>query len=599
MNIFHRALATVFPALASPGDQLATIDGVQFRISYSAGDDGGEWGCVDMLAIPTVSAAVNVKANDVSQIPIYQYMRTSGGRQRVKSPLDYALSVKPNPYQNAATFWRTVAMQATVGECFVSTRGGQLTLLPFGYAVRFTGEDGATRYATIYTPDEAQAMKLPPDKPVIKEIYEFWEVWHFWTFQDENGCPVPMRCRFRHVLGLASDLYRYTSKLYNRGGAIVGYLSTDSSVDDRNKKLVADGFRNMLKKGRWRNSASNVGVAALDQGWKFNALNLSPQEMMLLETKKDLKKDFAQIVGVPLWKVGELEDYKYATAEAAQREYLLSSLNPLLNQIESEINAKSFLDFEPFYVEFSRDALISIDAEAMARIDDIGIKNGCMSVGEWRSRRNLPVGGPDLRQFPVNVTSAEYAAANEAIKLEAAKVDLEIKRQQLAAGGKPPGIITLPAAAPPAAPPPAAEDPAIDMAASLRAIQAKYAAGLTAETLKDAEALATLARSVIGEVATLYDLADRVGNFPEKYTSAATKRIAEAAAVDPAYEINRMVNAANFEAMKLAHGVKVKVRWVGGTNDGQIRTLGEPWTGTLRHPPIIDGEHESFLVLEK
>jgi phage portal protein BeeE len=598
MNIFRRALTHLFPAITAPADHIATIDGVQFRLSYSPDESGEEWGCVDMLAIPTVSAAVTVKANDVSQIPMYQYMHTNAGRQRVKSPLDYALSTRPNPYQNAATFWRTVAMQATVGECFVSTRGGELNILPFGCAVRFTGDDGAARYATIYSPEEAKAIGLATDKPVVKDIYAYGEVWHFWTFQDENGCPVPMRCRFRHVIGLASDLYRYTSKLYNRGGAIVGYLSTDLIVKDDQKKLVADGFRGMLSKGRWRNSRSNVGIAALDNGWKFNALNLSPQEMMLLETKKDLKKDFAQIVGVPLWKIGELEDYKYATAEAAQREYLLSCLNPLLNQIESEINAKSFLDFEPFYVEFSRDALISIDAEAMARIDDIGIKNGCMSVGEWRGRRNLPLTGQDIRQLPVNVTSADYATANEALKLEAARLEVEIKRQQLAAGGKPPGLLTITPAAPaPAALPLAAEDPpAIDMAASLRAIQEKHAP--TLDTLKDPEALAVTVRAVAGEVAALHGLADHLENFATRYIDAATQRIAEAADVNPAYEINRMVNAANFEAMKLARGVKVKVRWVGGTNDGQVRGLGEPWSGTLRHPPIADGEHESFLILE-
>jgi phage portal protein BeeE len=597
-----KLLSRFFPSLAAPADQQVTLDGVRLNISYSPDESGGEWGCIDMLALPTISNALNVKTSDVSQMALYQYMRTSSGRQRVKSPLDYALSVKPNSHQTASTFWRTVAMQATLGECFVSTRGGELNILPYGYALRFTGTDGAVRYATLYTPEEAKALGLSAAQPVVKDIYEYNECWHFWTFQDECGNPVPMRTRFRHLLGLASDLYRYTSKLYNRGGAIVGYLSSDKTVNDDQKRLVTDGFRGMLSKGKWRNSQSNVGVAALDNGWKFNALNLTPQEMSLLETKKDLTRDLAQIVGVPLWKIGVIDDYSYAGGEAAQREYLLSCLNPLLNQIENEINAKSFLDFEPFYVEFSRDTFISIDAKAQAEIDDIGIKNGCMSVGEWRARRNLPLIGQDIRQLPVNVTSADYAAANEALKLESAKLDVEIKRATLAAQST--KLPTLTIAAPAPALPPGNPDPspgavgAQDFAASLRAIQQKWSADLSPERLRDAGQLPEIVRSVVAEVAGLHGVGGHLDAFAEKYAGSAANRLASGE-VNTAYEVNRLVNAANYEALRAAHGVKVRVRWVGGENDGQTRALGEAWQGSLRHPPIRDGEHDCFLILEK
>src|SRR5690349_434952 len=97
----------------------------------------------------------------------------------------------------------------------------------------------------------------------------------------------------------------------------------------------------------------------------------------------------------------------------------------------------------------------------MAEVDDMAIKNGCMSTDEWRERRNLPHGGQDIRQIPVNVTSANFLAANEALKLESSRLDIALKQAQLTALQKPMPSITLTTPPAPTSPtPPAADDPA-------------------------------------------------------------------------------------------------------------------------------------------
>jgi HK97 family phage portal protein len=589
------------PALTVPADQQRMINGIPVTMSY-APDGSKPWAAVDMLSIPTISNAIEVKSNDVSQIPLYVYLRGSSGRQRVRGTLDYQLSEQPNRYQNAAVFWKTVAMQATIGECFISMRGGEFNILPFGYTVPYTTPEGEARYATVYSEPELQSLGAAAGSVIIKDTFDYREVLHLYTFQTECGQLIPMRVRFCHVLGLGSSLYQYSSNIFNRGGVIAGYLSTDQQVHIDKKKEAASQFKEtMTAQSTGRGNKSQIAV--LDGHWKFTALNFTPQELMLLETKKDLQRDFAQIVNVPPWKVGMLEDYKYATAEAAQREYLQSSLNPLLNLIERELNSKAISDFErPYlYIEFNREALITIDAKTMAEVDHIAIQDGTMTRDEWRARRNLPQGGQGIALMPVNATSTEYAVQSEALKLESLRLDVEIKRAALAGQSTKP-TLTI-AAAPPAAPSPgpnplADASNAPDFTASLRDIQRRWSDGLTPERLQDAGQLPEMVRSVVGEVAELHGVGGHLEQFAEKYSSAAMNRFASGE-INPAYEINRLVNAANYEALRLAHGVKVRVRWVGGENDGQTRTLGEPWQGTLRHPPIKDGEHDSFLVLEK
>lgn len=573
-----------FDWFSAPQDRQVTINGIRFSIQY--GPESEASGKVDLLSIPALSNAIEIKSNDVSQIPLYLYFKTKGGRQRIENDLAYRLSQQPNRYQNAAAFWKTVAMQATVDQCFISMRGGEFNILPFGSTYRYKTLTGEIRYA-VGTRDANGNF-------VLEQDYGYREVLHFWSFQDECGNPTPMRCRFKSVLGLGSDFYTYTTNIYNRGGTVVGFLSTDKMVDDAKKTSVIQAFKALFKSAAATStSGSDMKMAAVDNGWKFNALNLTPQEMMMLETKKDLKHDFAQIVNMPPWKLGMLEDYHYSTAEAAQREYLQVCLNPLLNQIECEINSKCISDFErPFlYVEFKRDVLITIDAKTMAEVDDMAVKNGCMSTDEWRERRNLPHGGQDIRQVPVNVTSSNFLVKNEALKLQSTMLDIEIKKAQLDAATKPLPQITVTAA-------PVKElPPGPDYLASLQAMQKKHVDMMTSEMMKDPEKLGMMVRSIVGDVANMYGIADHLAGFADKYLATAAKRIADGAA-DVAYEVNRAINAANHEAMKAAHGVKVKVRWVGGAHDGQVRGIMEAWSGNLRHPPIAADDTSSFLVKE-
>ena len=659
-----------------PSERQAVINGIRFSIGYSQEDAQTRYR-VDLLSIPAISQAIELKSNDVGQIPMGLYLRTSAGRVRQRGRLDSLLSERPNRFTNAYTFWKTVAMQATMGECFVSTRGGELNVLPYGSCIRYVTSAGEVRYASTYTKTELQQLGYSnPASVVIKDDYTFNEVLHFWTFQDEYGIPIPMRTRFRHVLGLGSDIYAYTCNVYNRGGVITGYLSTDKQIDDAKKVSIIQGFKALFFRSRTKETGNDNLMAALDNGWKFNRLDLTPQEMQLLATKEDLQRDFSQIVGVPLWKLGVTKDVHYATAEAAQREYLQSSLNPLLVQIEREVNTKLIAPYESeyLYAEFTRDALIAIDAKTQAEIDDIDIKNGSLSADERRERRNLPHNGNDVKQVPVNVTSSDYLVANEALKLESARLDIALKQAQLAAMGKPALTLTLPPMTPAPTPGSASIDldagdgasvdltpaeaaaaqevaaqsaiadagaggptdalgsnvnpqaaggvtiktpagcptPAdgvadetanvalqtpIDYIASLKAMQAKYSEDVTPEQLRNADVVGVTVRAVCGEVAGLHGLtADHLAAFAEKYTNAANNRLAGAEPADVGYEMNRLVNAANYESLRLCHGVKTQVRWVGGAFDGQVRAITDPFQGGLRHPPVNAGEHDCYLV---
>jgi hypothetical protein len=246
------------------------------------------------------------------------------------------------------------------------------------------------------------------------------------------------------------------------------------------------------------------------------------------------------------------------------------------------------------YVEFDRDALISLDTKTQAEIDDLHIKNGTITTDEARERINLPHSGTGVQLVPENMSSADYKAKNETLKLEAAALDVEVKKADLAlklaqaeAVKTPPKPFTL-------SPTPAASPTTPDIAASLKTLQAETLASMVGKW-EDAQAVAEMIRSLAGKIATLHGVGDHLASFAAKYQDATAKRLA-GGQPNATAETNRAINALNHHAITLARGVNAKVTWKGGVFDGQTRSIAEPWQGSLRHPPINDVEHECFLI---
>lgn len=592
------------------------INGMRVYVDYSNLHEDGKIR-LDLLNIPSISAGLDVISDDVSQLPLNVYMRLPSGRDRQRGSLDWRLTQQPNDYQNASEFWKTVAMQAKIAECFVhfdAINDNQFFILPFGRVQRYTLDTGEVRYAQYNTDNNGRVA--------IERDFSYRDVLHFHYPQDQRGNIIPLNVKFAAVLGLGCDIYSYQVNLYNHGGMATGLLTTDKAVGEDVKRGIVGSMKRLLTgrddKGKKvaNTTGSDIGVAALDNGWKWQALNLTPQEMMMLETKKDWLKDVASILKLPEWKMGVVENYHYSTAENAQLEYLQNSLNPLLVQIEREVQNKVFLPEErdTLYVEFNREKLFAIDSKTQAEIDDLRLKNGTISVAEARAKINLN-SGPEAqaRYVPANVQSADYTTKAEALKLE--KLDLENDWLELCiAAGQNPKQPTPPAPMP-AKGPAAGADGAAESEAEAQPVGQPVAetasVGLNAEMLKQMQAdmlaemavggpemaLASMLRAQWGKMATT--IANAYGLKPEAFGPLGEKYLASAAYrtdTTPAYEANRMINAIHHYAIEKARGVNAPVKWIGGKYDGQAKPVGETWEGSIKHPPLTKDDTSSFLV---
>lgn len=555
---------------------------------------------VDLMSLPTVAQGINTISSDVSVLPVNKYQRTNEGRIRVRSGLASRINRNPNDYETAQQFWSRVVLEAVTYQSFILIDGEQLKRLPFGQVDPYWFPDGSCVYVEYLSPAECDAKNKDRGKRWVKQFYSYRDVLHIRRNDMRDGRVISLPERFCRTFALAASLNVYETNWLNRGGAKIGYLSTDQPMSNDKKSENIKWFKKLFSRNASRDLTGNspdFQLSVLDGGLKFNSLILTPQEMQLLENKKDLRRDIAAMLNLPLWKLGVLEDYHYSTAEVAQLDYLKTSLEPILLQIEQELNTKTLLPVEQevFYWEFNREKAITIDSNTLSTIIDRDIKNGTSSINEGRERRNLShVPGGDIRQIPTNVDSAVYKEQKEILNvalqsLEYKKLQQDIQQQQQATSVQTAALPTLPAPSEPTDEPPAVDA----QLASMASLQARMVDRLTADPSQFGEVL----RSITDDVWTSLTASEPTSSYrawADKFVGK-TREYTEGKAIVPAYEVNRAINASTSAALKKLHGVRCKVRWVGGP-EVIVTTVGERVDG-CQHPPVNADDINRFIVM--
>ena len=137
--------------------------------------------------------------------------------------------------------------------------------------------------------------------------------------------------------------------------------------------------------------------------------------------------------------------------------------------------------------------------------------------------------------------------------------------------------------------------------AHFKGMQERYGGKLSEEQLRNVHCLRTMIFGVVGDISKLYDLPEgevvQMRSWAARYFDTANKRVHESTpSVD--YEVNRVINATNYEAMRRAYGSSVPVVCVRSDGEAsEVRSLGMAGVGGLRHPPVRSDDCTSFLVL--
>lgn len=221
------------------------------------------------------------------------------------------------------------------------------------------------------------------------------------------------------TLMAADDL---ASRQYSNGNMIGGVLTTDKPLTQPQADAI---------KARWRDKMQGAhhahDVAVLDQGTKFQATTLAPEEAQFLQTRRWQTIDIARVFGIPPHLLGDVErTTSWGTGIEQQNiAFVAYTLRPWLTRIEQRMSFEIVTPKTQF-CEFEINGLLRGAAAERSQFYASAIQWGWMTRNEARIEENLqPIDGLDEPLTPLNMVAGKNDVEGE---LAPASADAELEQ---------------------------------------------------------------------------------------------------------------------------------------------------------------------------
>lgn len=343
------------------------------------------------LALTAAYAAINTIATDTAVLPMKVYRtRKSGGRDRVTDdPRTVLVGDSPD---DLATTMRV--RQAFMGHV-LGWGNGYLE-------VTFDGDGMPTRMG-LMDPRTTAAYRRPGDRHVVYRhtLGELapYRVAHVAGLGFDGLTGYSPIAKAREAVGLALAAETYGAALFGNGSRPSGVIKVPHALkDEAAVKRLRESWEALYQGPKNANR-----TAILEQGAEWQSISIPPEDAQFLATRQFQVVEIARLYRLPPHKIGDYSQSHLANIEAANLDYLTTTIAPWCVAIEQEFGRKLFTREERtagWYVEHDMRAFLRGDMRARASYYAIGVDKGWFSRDEVRSWENLnPIGadaGGDL-----------------------------------------------------------------------------------------------------------------------------------------------------------------------------------------------------------
>lgn len=187
---------------------------------------------------------------------------------------------------------------------------------------------------------------------------------------------------------LASD--QFNLKFYEHGTAMGGIVSSEQELDEDE---IAD-LRDQLEK-RVAGAEQAFRLLILGQGLKFQSVNQTQKDGMVLDTRYFLIEEICRYYGMQPHKIAHLLRSTNNNIEHQGLEFTCDTLTPWVTGAEEECTIKLFPTRSMFAFKIDTDELAEGDAVSRAQTDSTLVNSGLRTRNELRQKRGWNSYGPD------------------------------------------------------------------------------------------------------------------------------------------------------------------------------------------------------------
>ena len=367
------------------------------------------------MKIAAVYRCVDVVSKGVAQLPLVVKRKEDDyfviDNEDVFG-LTYLLQLRPNERLSAYEFKKAAMVQILIGN-------GNAYVLPKwgfdGYESMILLSPGSCTY-DVY--GNTYIVADPINK--IYGTFDADEIIHLKNLSLDGGYTGVSTLQYAsRTLAISANADSANVETFKNRGTLTGFVSGKNStlgfgsIQDTQLQGVADNIEKQL--------ASGKKIFNLPGEMSFNQISLSPSDIQLLETKTFNVLDICRFFGVHPDKVFAQQTANYKASEMSQVSFLTDTLQPILTQIENELQIKLIpreLAMQ-YKIDFDIEPLLQTDLLTQADYINKTISSGVKTVNQWRKKfGQTPVEGGDKVLVSANLKALDVLNAEIPTKTE-------------------------------------------------------------------------------------------------------------------------------------------------------------------------------------
>ena len=315
--------------------------------------------------------------------------------------LTYLLQFRPNSRLSAFEFKKSIMIQILIGSgnAYIYPQWGAN-----GYDALILLSPGSVTY-DVYS--NIYIVADPINK--IYGTFDANEIIHLKNLSLDGGYTgVSTLTYASRTLAISANADSANVESFKTRGTLSGFVSGKGStlgfgtIQDSQLQGVADKIEKQL--------ASGKKIFNLPGEMSFNQISLSPADIQLLETKTFNVLDICRFFGVHPDKVFAQQTANYKASEMSQVSFLTDTLQPILTQIENELQIKLIpreLAMQ-YKIDFDIEPLLQTDLLTQADYINKTISSGVKTVNQWRKKfGQAPVEGGDKVLVSANLKALD------------------------------------------------------------------------------------------------------------------------------------------------------------------------------------------------
>lgn len=340
------------------------------------------------MQMTAVYSCVRILAEAVAGLPlhIYKYNDSGGKEKAITHPLYRLLHDEPNPEMTSFAFRETLMSHLLLwGNAYAqiirNARGEVVALYPLMPNKMTVDRDSSGKLYYLYQRNTDDAPTLGKESQVY--LYPS-EVLHIpgLGFDGLIGySPIAMA---KNAVGLAMATEEYGAKFFANGAAPGGVLEHPGTIKDPQK--VKESWNTA-----YQGSSNAHRVAVLEEGMKYQAIGISPEQAQFLETRKFQINEIARIFRIPPHMLADLEKSSFSNIEQQSLEFVKYTLDPWVVRWEQAMWRMLFSENEKkeYFIKFNVDGLLRGDYQSRMAGYATARQNGWMSANDIRKLENL------------------------------------------------------------------------------------------------------------------------------------------------------------------------------------------------------------------